>query len=322
MGTDLSPSRAKGSASGRDYSRREFLKLGVGCTAGLLGLSAFGSNWLFAQEETPSLVDLAVAVNGSPEELVRSVIASLGGINRFVSRGDIVVVKPNIAWDRNPEQAANTNPEVVAEVIRLCFEAGAKKVKLFDRPCNKPSRTYRNSGIKEAAEKVGAEVSYTSSPGFVKVDMPGNKLLRSWELYKPALDCDCLINLPIAKQHGTSGLTLGMKNLMGIMGGDRGQIHWRIHEYLPELAHFVRPKLTIIDAVRILVANGPQGGNLGDVRTINTVIASSHIASADAYAATLFGKNPSDLGFITYGHKLGLGEIDLEKLSLTKRDLS
>jgi uncharacterized protein (DUF362 family) len=318
----LSASKSKRSPAANEYSRREFLNLGIGCTAGLLGLSTFGPSWLLAQDEISPPVDLAVALNGSAKELIRSVIASLGGMNRFVTKGDIVVVKPNIAWDRNPKQAANTNPEVVAEVIRLCFEAGAKKVKLFDRPCNKPSRTYRNSGIKEAAERAGAEVSYTSDPGFVKVDMPENKILRSWELYRPALDCDCLINVPIAKQHATSELTLGMKNLMGIMGGDRGQIHWRIHEYLPELAHFVRPKLTIIDAVRILVANGPQGGNLGDVRTINTVIASSHIASADAYAATLFGKNPSDLGFITYGHKLGLGEIDLEKLNLARIDLS
>ena len=318
----MSASKSKGSPLANEYSRREFLGLGIGFTASLAGLSTLGSNWLFAQGEIPPPVDLAVAVNGSAKELVRSVIASLGGMNRFVSKGDIVVVKPNIAWDRNPEQAANTNPEVVAEVIRLCFEAGAKKVKLFDRPCNKPSRTYRNSGIKEAAEKVGAEVSYTSSPGFVKVDMPENKILRSWELYRPALDCDCLINVPIAKQHATSELTLGMKNLMGIMGGDRGQIHWRIHDYLPELASFVRPKLTVIDAVRILVANGPQGGSLKDVRRIDTVVASPYIASADAYAATLFGKNPTDLRFITNGHKLGLGEIDLEKLNLAKTDLS
>ncbi|MFQ5870312.1 MAG: DUF362 domain-containing protein [Candidatus Zixiibacteriota bacterium] len=287
-----------------------------------MGLSTFRSNWLFAQDEIPAPVDLAVAVNGSPKELVRSVIASLGGMNRFVSKGDVVVVKPNIAWDRSPEQAANSNPQVVAEIVKLCFQAGAKKVRVFDRTCNKPWRTYRNSGIKEAAERVGAEVSYTSDPGFAKVDMPENKLLRSWELYKPALDCDCLINVPIAKQHATSELTLGMKNLMGIMGGDRGQIHWRIHDYLPELAHFIRPKLTVIDAVRILVANGPQGGSLKDVRRIDTVVAGPYIASADAYAATLFGKNPTDLGFITNGHKLGLGEIDLEKLNLARVDLS
>jgi len=322
LGTNLVASKSKPSRCRRDYSRREFLSFGIGYTAGLLGLSTFGSSWLFAQGEISSPVDLAIAINGTPGELVRSVVASLGGMSRFVSTGDIVVVKPNIAWDRSPEQAANTNPQVVAETVKLCFEAGAKKVKVFDRPCNNPSRTYRNSGIKEAAEGVGAEVSYTAEAGFARVDMPENKLLRSWELYKPALDCDCLINLPIAKQHGTSELTLGMKNLMGIMGGNRGKIHWRIHDYLPELAAFVRPKLTVIDAIRILVANGPQGGNLKDVRRIDTVIASPHIASAEAYAATLFGKDPSALGFIAYGHKLGLGEIDLEKLNVARIDLS
>lgn len=322
MQADSRPDRLKELLREKTYSRRDFLELSGRCTAGFVGLSTLGPTWLFAGEEVPPTVDLAVAMNGTPAQLVRTVLASLGGMSRFVSKGDIVVVKPNIAWDRNPEQAANTNPEVVAEVIKLCLEAGAKKVKVFDRPCNNPMRTYVNSGIKEAAEAAGAEVSHVARPGFVKVDMPENELLRSWKLYKPALDCDCLINVPIAKQHGVSELTLGMKNLMGIMGGDRGQIHWRIHEYLPELSAFVRPKLTLIDAVRILVANGPQGGNPKDVRKLDTVIASPHIASADAYAATLFDVNPNDLGFITYGHKLGLGEIDLDKLKIAKTDLS
>lgn len=320
--TDSRPDRLKELLRGGICSRRDFLALSGRCTAGFVGLSTLGPTWLFAGEEVPPTVDLAVATNGTPAQLVRTVIASLGGMNRFVSKGDIVVVKPNIAWDRSPEQAATTNPEVVAEVIKLCLEAGAKKVKVFDRPCNNPMRTYVNSGIKEAAEAAGAEVSHVARPGFVEIDMPENKLLRSWKLYKPALDCDCLINVPIAKQHGVSELTLGMKNLMGIMGGDRGQIHWRIHEYLPELSAFVRPKLTLIDAVRILVANGPQGGNPKDVRKLDTVIASPHIASVDAYAATLFGMSPNDLGFITNGHKLGLGEIALDKVKIAKTDLS
>ncbi|MGB2696658.1 MAG: DUF362 domain-containing protein [Candidatus Zixiibacteriota bacterium] len=303
-------------------SRRDFIKGTAYTTFGLaLGINSFDFVSALAQEN-PEFPELAVVNDGSPAELTRKVLDLLGGMKRFVSKGDVVVVKPNIGWDRNPEQAANTNPEVVAEVIKLCFESGAKKVKVFDRPCNTASRCYNRSGIQKAASDAGAEVSYVVDSGFVKTKLPEGVELKFWWLYKPALDADVFINVPIAKHHGLTRVTLGMKNLMGIMGGNRGQVHWNIEGKLADLAYYVKPDLTILDAVRMLVRNGPQGGNLKDVKKMDTIIAGENIATVDAYGATLFGIKPSELELIKTGNKLGLGEIDLDKIRMKKLSLS
>ena len=308
---------------GKDLiTRRDFIKGTTLTTLGLaLGVSSFDLVSAYAQELS-EFPDLAVVTDGSPVEMTRRTLDILGGMKRFVSKGDIVVVKPNIGWDRNPEQAATTNPEVVAEVIKLCFEAGAKKVKVFDRPCNVASRCYNRSGIKQAASDAGAEVSFVVDSGFVKTKFPEGMELKSWWLYKPALDADVLINVPIAKHHGLTRVTLGMKNLMGIMGGNRGEVHWKIDQKLADLTYYVKPQLTILDAVRILVRNGPQGGNLKDVKTMNTIIAGEKIATVDAYGATLFGIKPADLEFVKMANRLGLGEIDLDKVRIKKVSLS
>ncbi|MFH0930331.1 MAG: DUF362 domain-containing protein, partial [Candidatus Zixiibacteriota bacterium] len=249
---------------------------------------------------------------------VRKAIDLLGGMKNFVSTGDIVVVKPNIGWDRRPEQAANTNPEVVSEVVKMCLEAGAKKVKVFDRSCNTAQRCYESSGIKKAASEAGAEVSYVINAGFKETKFPKGVHLKSWQVYRPALECDLLINLPIAKHHGLSRLTLGMKNLMGLMGGDRGMIHQDIDEKLADFANFINPGLNILDAYRILTDNGPQGGNPRDVKLTKTIIAGRKIASVDAYGTTLFNLKPVDLSCIVLGNKFGLGELDLNKLKIEK----
>jgi uncharacterized protein (DUF362 family) len=302
--------------------RRDFIKGTALTTLGLtLGINSFDLVSALAQDNL-EFPELAVVNSGSPAELTRKAVDLIGGMKRFVSKGDVVVVKPNIGWDRKPEQAANTNPEVVAEVVKLCFEAGAKKVKLFDRPCNTASRCYNRSGIKKAATDAGAEVSFVVDSGFVKTKLPEGVELKSWWLYKPALDADVLINVPIAKHHGLTRVTLGMKNLMGIMGGNRGQVHWNIDAKLADLTYYVKPDLTILDAVRVLVRNGPQGGNLNDVKRMDTIIAGENIATVDAYGASLFGIKPEELEFIKIGNELGLGEIDLDKIRMEKLSLS
>ena len=299
-------------------TRRDFIKSSVG-TAFVLGLSNFGLADVFGQPaEEESLPDLAVVTNGTPALMTRKAMELWGGMKKFVTKGDIVVVKPNIGWDRNPEQAANTNPEVVAEVVKMCLECGAKKVKVFDRTCNNPSRCYENSGIKKAASEAGAEVSYVVDTGFSMMKFPQGEVLKKWYMYKPAIEADVLINVPIAKHHGLPKLTLGMKNLMGLMGGDRGQIHWNIDDNLADLANFVRPELTILDAYRILVRNGPQGGSLKDVIEKKTIIAGKNIATVDAYGSTLFNMKPTDLGYVVKANQFGLGEIDLNKVNIKK----
>jgi uncharacterized protein (DUF362 family) len=298
-------------------TRRDFIKVSLG-TGACLGLSYLRFPELLAQtiEKKEIIPDLAVVTNGAPALMTRQAIELLGGMKKFVSRGDVVVVKPNIGWDRSPEQAADTNPEVVAEVVKMCLESGAKKVKVFDRPCNSPSRCYQNSGIKKSASDAGAEVSFVVDSGFAKMKFPKGEVLKEWYMYKPAIEADVLINVPIAKDHGSSKLTMGIKNLMGIMGGDRGQIHWNIDDNLADLANFVRPQLTILDGYRILVKNGPQGGSLKDVREKKTIIAGTEIASVDAYGATLFDMKPTDLVYVVKANKFGLGEIDLDKLNI------
>ena len=303
-------------------TRRDFIKASLG-TALSLSLPHLGLPDLFAQtlEEQKTIPDLAVVTDGDPASMTRQAIKLLGGMKRFVSKGDVVVVKPNIGWDRSPEQAADTNPQVVAEVVKLCLEVGAKKVKVFDRSCNSASRCYRNSGIKKAASDAGADVSFVVDAGFSKMKFPEGEVLKQWYMYKPALEADVLINVPIAKNHGLTRLTMGIKNLMGIMGGDRGRIHLDIDDKLADLANFVRPQLTILDAYRILIKNGPTGGSLKDVQERKTVIVGTQIATVDAYGATLFNMKPTDLDHVVKSSKFGLGEIDLSKVNIKRVSL-
>jgi uncharacterized protein (DUF362 family) len=261
--------------------------------------------------------DLVVAHGASPEKIVKAALDAMGGIREFISRGDIVVIKPNIGWDRTPEQAGNTNPEVVAAVVKLCFEAGAKKVKVFDRPVNDPRRCYVQSGIMTAAKALGADVDYMDERKFKDVDIKG-VALKSWPLYSDIFDADKVISIPIAKHHGLAKLTMSMKNWMGVMGGSRRQIHQKLDESLVDLSMKIKPTLTILDAVRILTANGPQGGSLADVKKLDTVIVGFDPVAIDSYGATLFGMKGSDLGYVTIGHKLGLGQMDLNKVRIRK----
>jgi uncharacterized protein (DUF362 family) len=296
-------------------NRRDFLKSAMISGAALtvpMGLDPI-LNALVAAEKT----DLAVASGTPPAKITRAAVDALGGMKRFVSRGDVVVVKPNIGWDRTPEYAANTNPEVVAAVVRLCLEAGAKRVKVFDHPVSDPRRTYKQSGIADAAAAAGAVVSFIDDRKFKDMQINGHSL-KSWPLYTEVFEADKVINVPIAKTHGLSKLTLGMKNWMGVMGGSRGRIHQRVNESIVDLAMFIKPVLTILDAVRILTDNGPQGGNLTDVKQINMVIAGTDAVAVDAFGATLFGMKPAELGCVRIGHQLKLGSMDLEKMKIKR----
>jgi uncharacterized protein (DUF362 family) len=296
--------------------RREFLKLAAITGAGLSIPN--GLNTVMNTLEASEKIDLVVAHGVSPTEIIRAAIDALGRMKKFVSRGDIVVIKPNIGWDRLPEQAANTNPEVVATVVKLCYESGAKKVKVFDRPCNDPRRCYKQSGIADAATAAGAEVSYIDDRKFKDVKIPNGLAIKSWPLYTELLEADKIINVPIAKHHGLSKLTLSMKNWMGVMGGSRNKIHQRLDESLVDLATVIKPNLTILDAVRILTANGPQGGNIEDVKKLNMVIAGIDQVAIDSYGATLFGMKGSDLGYVRIADKAGLGRMDLSKLKIKR----
>lgn len=296
-------------------NRRDFLKatLVAGTALAMPGAVNIFGKTLEAAENA----DLMVASGQSPAAITKAAIDGLGGIKTFIARGDVVVVKPNIGWDRLPAYAATTNPEVVATVVALCIEAGAKQVKVFDHAVVDPRRCYKQSGISAAAAAAGGIVSFIDERKFRDVKLPGI-VLKSWPLYTEAMEADKFINIPIAKTHGLSTLTLGMKNLMGIMGSSRGRIHQRLDGSLVDVAMSVKPTLIIIDAVRILTANGPQGGDLADVKQLNMVVAGRDQVAVDSFGATLFGLKGTDIGCVVAGHKAGLGIMDLAKLRIKK----
>lgn len=257
---------------------------------------------------------LSIVTGGDPATATAKVLDGLGGLGRFVSKGDVVLVKPNMAWDRTPEQAANTNPEVVGALVRLAYEQGAKKVKVFDNTCNTAQRCYERSGIAEAARQAGADVSFVEDRHFKKV-LLGGESLEEWPVHREALEVDKIINVPVAKHHTLARLTLSMKNHMGLVGGRRSQLHQRIDVNVVDLTAFFKPQLTVLDATRVLTANGPQGGRMSDVRQLDTLVASTDWVAIDAYGATLFGMKGEDLGCVREAHERGLGEMDLEKVS-------
>lgn len=295
------------------FSRREFLKI-AGTVAGATAWPG-GASRLHAAPPGPS-VSVAVASGGAPGENARKAVAALGGMGAFVRRGDVVVVKPNIGWDRTPEQAANTHPDVVVAVAEMCLAAGAKSVRIFDRTCNEPRRCYASSGIQAAVEafarKSGAgdavRIYHVEDRKFVRTAIPGATVLKEWDLYRDALEADRIVNVPIAKHHTLSGVTLGLKNMMGIMGGNRGQVHARLPECLVDVHRRVPPALTVIDAGRALMRNGPSGGNLADVKAFGTAFASADTVAVDVVAAErIFGLDPDSVPHIRKALESGLG---------------
>jgi len=305
----------------------QLLRVG-GVAAGAAGLGAFLSEHSFrpvpalAEQARrdhrtaadPQLPRLTVVQGGEPRELVQKALENLGGISRFISRQDVVVLKPNIAWDRTPEQAANTNPEVVAEVMRQCWQAGAKKVIVTDVSCNEARRCFMRSGIQAAARAEGAQVILPDPELYREVAL-GGVVLKSWPVFTPFLDADKVINLPIAKHHGLVGVTLGMKNWYGILGGERNRLHQQIHTSLADLANFMLPTVTLLDAYRILIRNGPTGGNLEDVVLKKTMVAGTDPVALDAYAAKAWWNlDPEQLPYLQMAAARGLGTVDYDKL--------
>lgn len=261
----------------------------------------------------PKLPEMVVAQGEDPRALVRKCLDELGGIRRFVSRGEVVLIKPNIGWDRTPEQAANTNPQVVAETVRLCQGAGASKVIVTDVSCNDPRRCFERSGIAAAAAAEGAEVLLPDDGVFKRVNL--GRSLGSWLVLEPVLSADKVINIPIAKHHSLAYATLGMKNWLGIVGGPRVWLHQDINTSIVDLAEFVRPALTIIDAYRILVRNGPTGGSLSDVEMKRTLVASTDPVAADAFVAKAYWNlDARNVRCLQIAQDRGLGTMDFEKV--------
>jgi len=247
------------------------------------------------------------------KELTRMVFEAAGGMGQFVSRGDVVAIKPNISWARRPELAATTNPEILEAVIELCLDAGAKKVRIADHTIHDARRCFAITGVGIVAKRTGADLVFPRPSLMKRMKLHGHRL-DVWPVFVPFVEADRVINLPIAKVHGLSALTLGMKNWIGAVGGRRSALHQDIHQSIVDLARFFNPTLTLIDATRIMIRNGPSGGSLSDVAVKNTLILSNDQVAADAKGARLFGYDPGEIGFIHLAQKWGLGTCDPQEL--------
>lgn len=257
---------------------------------------------------------MAIAKSSSdPADLTRKAVEALGGMKRFISRGDIVAIKPNIGWDRMPVHAANTNPFVVAELVRMAFDAGASRVVVTDASCNEPNRCFQRSGIWRATHALGATVILPAAHRFRELRMKGD-VLDLWPVYTPLVNADKVINVPVAKHHNLSKYTGAMKNWYGLLGGRRNRLHQNIDVSIADLATFMRPTLTVLDATRVLLRNGPQGGNIDDARDMNQVIASLDQVAVDAYGCTLIGEKPANVAYLKLGHERGIGDMHHEKV--------
>lgn len=264
------------------------------------------------------LPDLAVWTGDDPEANVRAALAALGGMTRFVKRDAKVVVKPNVLTARAPQFATTTNPQVLGAIVKMCLEAGAAQVVVLDRPTSSPRQAFDVSGITSAVGAAGGSVKILSDRNFERVAIPDGRSLTSWPLVTDVFDADVFINVPIAKTHGMAGLTMAMKNLMGILGGERGTIHQDFAQKIVDVNTLVRPHLVVLDAYRMLLRNGPTGGDLKDVRVAKTVVAGTSQVAVDAFGTTLFGMKPGDLDYLVRAADQGLGIIDLSRLAVAK----
>ncbi|MBW1838857.1 MAG: DUF362 domain-containing protein [Deltaproteobacteria bacterium] len=306
------------------WTRRDFLKTsaraGIFFTMGYPLISVPGDVWGSA-ESSPA--DLAV-VSGNTEKAVLKAIDLLGGIKRFVKKGQRVVIKPNMSFAKTPDEAANTSPQAVATVARVCIEAGARDVLIVDHTLHKAKLCLERSGIRKHCKSIaGTHVLALDDERFYhSVSVPQGKVIKSLKIMKEVANCDVLINLPTAKSHSATGVSLGMKGLMGVIW-DRGYFHAKadLHQAIADLSSTVKPALTIIDASRALITGGPSGP--GKIEKLNTIIAGVDPVAVDSYGVTIanwYNKKFEvvNVKHIMAAHRMGLGNINLNQLRIKK----
>lgn len=318
--------------------RREFLK--TGAALAILGAASkvAGQGEAKIAAEVPKsatasgVPDIVAVRGGTPTEMFDKAIAELGGLSKYVKKGQVVTIKPNIAWDQPPEMAANTNPELLTRIIKACFEAGAAKVQIFDTPCNFWKDTYKNSGIAEAATKAGAIIvggdalkdeNYIKEY-YVETPVPKGRLLKTVKMHKFIKECDVLINVPILKVHGGAAMTCCMKNLMGIVTKEYHQMFHRkgLTRCIAECASIRPPDLNIVDAYRVMFKRGPRGVDTTDVKQLDYLLAGRDMVALDTAAAALLQVPDRTIGYLAEGIDVGLGTKDLKSLNIKRINLN
>lgn len=299
--------------------RREFMGRTIGGLAAGSLIGWGGGSILHAQEQTRRRPDLVAVKGGEPGPMFDRAIAAMGGIAAFVPKGSRVLVKPNVGWDVSPERAANTNPALVRRVIEHCLEAGAKEVVVFDHTCDTWTSSYRTSGIEAAVRDAGG----TMIPGntdrhYTEVTLTGTTTLTRVRVHEAFLESDVILNVPVLKDHSSTRLTIGMKNLMGVVW-DRGYWHRNdLHRCIAEFAGYRKPELTVVDAYRVMKDNGPRGVSGADVVTMKSLLLATDPVAADAAAAKLAGREPADIEYIGLAEEMKVGTADLARLSISR----
>ena len=303
--------------------RRDFLTktVGAGIMAGA-GLALGKNEKIFASGKFLNLegeYDLIAVMGGEPDVMFDKAIAAIGGMQKFVKKGQKVVVKPNIGWDSSPEKAADTNPVLVKRIIEHCFNAGAKEVVVFDNTCDNWQRSYSNSGIEKAVKDAGGKIAPgNNESNYHPVTISKGKKLKDAKEHELVLEADVFINVPVLKNHGGAQLTISMKNLMGIVW-DRGYWHKNdLQQCIADYITYRKPTLNIVDAYRVMKKNGPRGGSLSDVTLLKSLIISEDIVAADAAGAKLLGFEPKSVDHIRIAAEMGLGRLDLDKLKINR----
>lgn len=302
--------------------RRDFFKksLAIGTTAAVSyfipSLKPLYANHK-SKIDNPNF-DLIAVKGGEPDAMYKKAMESFGGIKSIVKPNQTVVVKPNIGWDVAPERAANTNPKLIEQIVMDCKNAGAKVVYVFDNTCDEWKYCYTNSGIEKAVENGGGKIVPGNSERYYHDVKISGKRLTETKVHELILESDVFINVPILKSHGGATVSVGMKNLMGIIW-DRGYWHRNdLHQCIADFATYRKPDLTIVDCYNVMKRNGPRGVSVEDVVTMKTLILSKDIVAADAAATKVIGLNPYDIGHIKNAHEMNLGTMDLSTLNIDR----
>jgi uncharacterized protein (DUF362 family) len=305
--------------------RRKFLKtLAITGAAAMIDFSPLKK--LLAQGTTgvTKSDDLVAVMGGEPDAMPRRALQELGGIGKFVKAGQRVVLKPNIGWDRAPEMGANTNPLLVATMVKLCLEAGAREVQVFDHTCDDWIKTYANSGIKEAVEKAGGKMLPANTENYyVDYPLPNGVRLKNIKLHRAIAECDVWFNMPVLKHHGGAKMTASMKNLMGVVW-DRRIFHSSdLHQCIADSCSLAKqPALNIVDAYRVLKANGPQGRTVADSVTLKTLIVSPDMVAADSASLKFFAQvrdvTEAEVGHLQKGADLKVGTTNIDAMNVRR----
>jgi len=267
--------------------------------------------------------DLVAVKNGAPDAMFKQAIAMMGGMNKFVQKGQTVVVKPNIGFAQPPENGATTNPLLVKSIVEHCVGAGAKKVYVFDNVGTSSYGTarkcYQQSGIEAAAKSAGALVAPADAYKYYQnVAIPKAKALTSTDVHELVLEADVLINVPVLKNHRYTYQTIAMKNLMGVVWNRMAYHYTDLEQCIADFCLFRKPDLNIVDAYRVMWRSGPRGGSPEDVVLKKTLLISRDIVAVDAAASRVYGMAPERVRHIKLGHEMKIGNMNLEELNIRR----